>query len=208
VADGGERDRARRLGRAPDEVVAAGVDRRAQGAGDHPQVGDLRLDLGQFGRGPRPQADIPAAGVPGPAGVEQFRHLVEGEAEPLRRLDHPQHGDRLGWVQPVATQGASGLGQQAAPFVVAQRLPIHPGGPGDLAAAQAGHAAADRSASASRTSTYAGGTRTSTSNRSAARVSVNVKNEQHALSRSVRSRAVCSAAGSSTHRSRVGASRC
>jgi hypothetical protein len=68
---GSERDRAARLTRAGDQVVAAGVQRRAQGAGDHLQVGDLRLDLGQLILRVGRWARVVTSAVMVPAGVEQ-----------------------------------------------------------------------------------------------------------------------------------------
>ena len=78
--------------------------------------------LGQLGGG--------AAGEPGgPARRgEQLGDLVEGEAEPLRGLDHPQHGDRVRRVDAVPAERALRLGEQAAALVVAQGLRVHAGG--------------------------------------------------------------------------------
>src|SRR5215475_6951220 len=86
------------------------------------------------------------------------------------------------------------LCEQSTAFVVAQRLSVHAGGVGERAAPQsAGHALdrdLARSTTASRTAAYAGGTRISTTTWSGGSgTTVNVKNEQHSVSRVVRSRA-------------------
>jgi hypothetical protein len=52
---------------------------------DGGEVGDLLVDLGDLVDGPFAQV---RCRVPAAAGVEQVGDLVEGEAEPLRRLDH------------------------------------------------------------------------------------------------------------------------
>src|SRR5258705_4426785 len=59
----GERNRAARTARAGDQVVAAGIERRAEGAGDGPQIVDLRFDLGEFVGRVGPEARIRAATV-------------------------------------------------------------------------------------------------------------------------------------------------
>lgn len=102
------------------------------------QVGDLRLYLGQLGlRGGSQPRIRPAVAVP--AALEQFGDLVEGEAEPLRRLDDAQCDDGFGRVEPVPAEAALRFGKQAAPLVVAQRLSVHPCCRGDLTAAQPAH---------------------------------------------------------------------
>jgi len=70
--------------------------------------------------------------APVPGGVEQLGDLVQGEPEPLRGPDHPEHGDRLVRVEPMPTEAALRLRQQSATLVVPQRLPVHPGRSGDL----------------------------------------------------------------------------
>jgi hypothetical protein len=60
------------------------------------------------------------------SGLEEIRHLVEAEAEPLCCLDHAQYGDGFRRIEPVPTRAAVGLGQQAATLVVPQGLLIHP----------------------------------------------------------------------------------
>jgi hypothetical protein len=66
------------------------------------------------------------------AGVEQLGDLVEGEPEPLRRLHHPQQRHRLVVVLAMPAQGTPWFGEQAAAFVVAQGLHVHPGRDGQL----------------------------------------------------------------------------
>ena len=75
---------------------------------------------------------VAAAAVMVAAGVEQVGHLLQGEPEPLRGFDHPQHRDRLRRIQPVPAQAAIGFGQQPAPLVVPQGLQIDPGRGRDL----------------------------------------------------------------------------
>jgi hypothetical protein len=72
----------------------------------------------------------------GAAPVQQIGDLVEGEAEPLRGLDHAQHGDGLPRVHAVSAGAPPGFGEQAAPLVVAQGLDVHARGRRDLPAAQ------------------------------------------------------------------------
>ena len=120
--DGGEWDGTARRTGARDQVVAAGVDSSAQRSSDDLQVGDLRLHLGQFRLGTSKQPYVRAPAVAVPACFEEVGDLVEGEPEPLRRLDHLQGDDRLLRVQPVPAEAAVRLGEQAAAFVVAQGL--------------------------------------------------------------------------------------
>jgi hypothetical protein len=89
-------------------------------------------------------------GASGMVTTEEVGDLVEDKSEPLRGFDHPQRGDRLGWVEPVAAQGAVRFGEQAAPFVVAQCLQVYPGCLCHMAAAQPAHNAPDPGAAAAR----------------------------------------------------------
>ncbi|MEU8076803.1 hypothetical protein AB0B31_15275 [Catellatospora citrea] len=78
VVEGSERNRAA-VGRGADgQVVTAGVDRGSQARSDDLQVGDLRLDLGEFGRRPRLQTAVTAAAVPVDAEVHKVGDLGEG----------------------------------------------------------------------------------------------------------------------------------
>ena len=105
-ADGQERDRAVGAG-AVGEAVAAGVDDLGQRGADRGEVGDLRVDLGDLVDRALPQV---RSRVPAAAGVEQVGDLVEGEPEPLRRLDDVEQGDGVGWVEPVPADRADRFG--------------------------------------------------------------------------------------------------
>jgi hypothetical protein len=35
------------------------------------------------------------------AGLQKISHLIQTKAEPLCCLDHPKHGDGLGWIEPM-----------------------------------------------------------------------------------------------------------
>jgi hypothetical protein len=74
------------------------------------------------------------------ADIDQVGQLLQRKAQSLRRFDDPQHRHRLYRIQPVPTEGAVRLGEQAPPLVLTQRLQIHPGRLGDLPATQPGHA--------------------------------------------------------------------
>src|SRR5215471_8317132 len=123
--------------------------------------------------------------------LEQLGDLVEGETDPLRGLDHAQHGHRPCRIDPMPAEAAFRLGQQAAARVVAEGLQVHASRCGDLPAAQPGNhaaapgAAAARTASAFSTATCPAGTSTSTCNSSPTGVTVNPKNQQHSLSRAI-----------------------
>ena len=67
--------------------------------------------------------------------LQQIGHLIQREPKPLRGFDDPQHGDGFLRVQPVPTRAANRLSKQPTPLVVAQRLPVHPGGFRDLSRA-------------------------------------------------------------------------
>ena len=69
------------------KAVAAGLDHAGERVADRPQVPDLRVDLVDLRDGAVLQR---ARGMAASAGVEEFRDLVEGEPEPLRRFDHTQ----------------------------------------------------------------------------------------------------------------------
>ena len=100
-----------RIAGALDQVIAAGIQCLAQGVADDAEVGDPLLDLGQLGRSPRLQAGrASAAAVVVAADLEQVGYLGQGEAEPLRGLDHPELGDGLGRIEPVPAQAAIGAG--------------------------------------------------------------------------------------------------
>jgi hypothetical protein len=115
------------------EAVAARIDDLGERGADGGEVGDLLIDLGDLADGPLAQV---RARVAAAAGVEQAGDLVEGEAEPLRRLDHVEQGDGVGWVEPVPAVRAVRFGQQPAAFVVTQRLDVDAGLFRDLAGAQ------------------------------------------------------------------------
>jgi len=104
LPDDREWNRAARVAGACDQVVAAGVDGGAQRFGDDLKVCDLRLDLGELGLGACVQSGFGTPAVPMPARIEQIRYLIEGEPEPLRRLDDAKHGDGFSRVHPMAAQ--------------------------------------------------------------------------------------------------------
>ncbi|MEU5942303.1 VOC family protein [Micromonospora sp. NPDC047548] len=79
MAKSGERDRAARAAGTGDQVVTAGVDRRAQRLGDDPQVDDLRLDFREFGLRPGLEAVVGGTSVPVLCGVEQVGTGLVGQ---------------------------------------------------------------------------------------------------------------------------------
>jgi hypothetical protein len=64
---------------------------------------------------------------------EQVLDLGQGEAEFLGAFDEPQHRHRRGRVVAVSGRRPRWRGEQAASFVVAQRLSVYPGSIGHLA---------------------------------------------------------------------------
>jgi hypothetical protein len=88
---------------------------RCAGSASRTQVGDLRLDLGELVRRTDLQARVRAVVVVVVStGLQQVSDFVEGEPQPLRRLDHLQHGDRLRRIHPVAAE--TERGGHFAPF--------------------------------------------------------------------------------------------
>jgi hypothetical protein len=70
---------------------------RCAGSASRTQVGDLRLDLGELVRRTGLQARVRVVVVVVvvvSTGLQQVSDFIEGEPQPLRRLDHLQHGDR------------------------------------------------------------------------------------------------------------------
>ena len=105
VGQVGERQRAVGAG-AAGQAVAARADDLSQRGPDGGQVGDLRLDFGDLGLGAVAQV---RGGVAAAAGVEEFGHLLEGEAEPLGGFDDgtwvpdasPSRGRTKGYEDPL-----------------------------------------------------------------------------------------------------------
>jgi hypothetical protein len=83
----GERKGTAGAGRALGQVVAPGVNGSDQGSAERVEVGDFRVDLGQFGRGAVLEA---GSAVPVAAGLQRFGDLVQGEAQALGGLDDPR----------------------------------------------------------------------------------------------------------------------
>jgi hypothetical protein len=83
---------------------------RCAGSASRTQVGDLRLDLGELVRRTDLQARVRAVVVVVvvSTGLQQVSDFIEGEPQPLRRLDHLQHGDRLRRIHPVAAETEQG----------------------------------------------------------------------------------------------------
>ena len=80
------------------------------------------------GRGPADPSSAGGHAAAKVADLQQVGHLVEGETQALRRLDHPQHRDGFGRIEPVTTQGAVRFMQEAAALVIAQGRAIPPRG--------------------------------------------------------------------------------
>ncbi len=57
------------------------------------------------------QTAVAPAAVAVLAEVDQVGDLVEGEAEALRSLDDPEHGQGFGRIQPVPARAAMRLGE-------------------------------------------------------------------------------------------------
>jgi hypothetical protein len=68
--------------------------------------------------------------------VQQFLDVGEGEAELLVALDEPQHLQGRPGIVAVPARGTGWLFDQAAAFVVPQRLEVHSGLVGQLATAR------------------------------------------------------------------------
>jgi len=56
--------------------------------------------------------------------MQQILNVVEGETKLLCTLDEPDHLHRVGGVNPITGAGSLRFSQQAAAFVVAQRLNV------------------------------------------------------------------------------------
>jgi hypothetical protein len=70
------------------EVVAACVQGDDQSVPDDLKIIDASVDLCNFGGRMSLQADINVT-VTVASGLQKIGHLMQAEAEPLRRLDHP-----------------------------------------------------------------------------------------------------------------------
>ena len=68
--------------------------------------------------------------------AQQAGDLVEGETEPLGRLDHLQPGHRVARVQAVSARAAVGVRKQPASLVVAEGLAVDTRGVRELSGAQ------------------------------------------------------------------------
>jgi hypothetical protein len=93
---------------------------------------DAVLNLGQLRLGLDRQTRDRSTAMP--AGGDEIGDLLQGEAEPLRGLDHQ-------WAVNASTgrtRWPHRLGQQATPLVIAQDLHVDPSRGRDLAAAQTG----------------------------------------------------------------------
>ena len=129
--------RRRRRATAPREVggtAGAVVERGARAAddlrealADAPQARDLAVDLVDL----RGEPDAERL-VGRPLDAQELLDLGEREAEPLRLLDRADEAHRLVVVGAVPGGRAVGLGQEAAPLVVAERLDVDPGPGGCL----------------------------------------------------------------------------
>lgn len=121
-----------RIRQAGREIVAAHSGSGLEGFPDDGQTRDLRVDLVEFGGEVRLKTG-PGCPMFSPHHFEEVADLGQGETETLRGLDHPQRGDSGVGVGPVTTQRPIRLRQQAAAFVVLQRLEVDAGRLGDLA---------------------------------------------------------------------------
>src|SRR2546430_10256523 len=97
------------------EAVALRGDDLGQRRPDGYEVGHLPIHLGDLVQGPLLQV---RAAVRAPAGLEQVHDLVEGETEPLRRLDGADQRNGVGRVGAVPTDAALPVGRAAQPWPI------------------------------------------------------------------------------------------
>ena len=178
---------------ARDQVVAAGVQGGAQVVADGVQVGDAFLHLDQLLLALAPAGRRRRACRAGAGQLEQVGDLVQGEPEPLRRLDHPQHRDRLRSGTAGARRGSgparrAGRGARSSAasrmFTPAAAATWPRPQPGRLGSRVRSRSSAPRrrsarATSAASTSAYAAGTSTSNATSPGSTVvTPKVKNEQ------------------------------
>ena len=124
---------AREVGRAAGaavERVAGAPEHARKLVADAVQARELRVDLVDLLGQPHADRLVRAAAA-GEARV--LGDLVEREAEALRLLDRLDEADGLLVVGAVAVRRSSGLGQETAALVVAERLDVHSRASRDLA---------------------------------------------------------------------------
>jgi hypothetical protein len=100
------------------------------------QLGERGVEVDEFGREPVGQLSAPDRAVGSP--VDQGGDLVEGETEPLGGFDPADTVGRNGREDPITGCRARRRLEQTTPLVVTQRLDVHAGAAGELAAAQLG----------------------------------------------------------------------
>jgi hypothetical protein len=112
------------------EAVAARRDDLSKGVANRGEIEHLLFDLGQFARGSLLQV---VRWVTATARIEELGDFVQGETEALSSFDDAEQPDYIRPVRSMPAGTAFWFGDQAAPFVVTQRLNIHASPPGDLA---------------------------------------------------------------------------
>src|SRR5699024_3766998 len=111
------------FGLAVEEVVTPDRQSRLQRVRNDLQVSDLRFDLDQFGPGTRGEPRR-CRGVTMLTHLEEDGEFVQSEPEPPCGVECSAHGEGAGRVDAARTEGPGGSVEQAATFVVAQRLHV------------------------------------------------------------------------------------
>src|SRR3954454_21452148 len=114
-----------------DGAAPAPADQLGQLAAQRVQVGDLALDLGQVLPGDGVHRLARAVAIIGE--VEQLTYLLQREPEVARPPDEAQPVQVRRAVGAIVARGAAWSGQEPGPLVVADRLDLGFGRPGEVA---------------------------------------------------------------------------